>query len=87
MRSARGTRDEAIDASQVASRLPVQAQALLRGKERTYDKTDAGLGNAPPLACFEVTAEDAHVLVGVLAGTGFETEWFGPQSTFLEARL
>jgi hypothetical protein len=80
-----GDWDEPIDASRVASRLPLAAQALLRGKERTYDKTDAGLGAAPPLACFEMTAEAARILVGVLADAGFETDGSGPQPTFLEA--
>ena len=39
---------EPIDASRVVSRLPAPAQALLRGKERTYDTTDAGLGESSP---------------------------------------
>lgn len=73
-----------VDASRVLSRLPLPAQALLRGKERTYDKTDAGLGAAPPVGCFEVTAADAQVLVDLLADAGFEADRFPPPQDFLD---
>jgi hypothetical protein len=76
--------NEPIDASRAVSRLPAPAQALLRGKEHTSDKTDAGLGEWPPVACSEVTAHEAHILVNVLADAGFETDWNGPEPTFLE---
>jgi hypothetical protein len=31
-----------------------------------------------------VTAHEAHILVNVLADEGFETDWNGPEPTFLE---
>lgn len=76
---------EPIDASRAISGLPASAQVLLRGKERTYDKTDAGLGGWPPVACSEVTVEQAFVLVDLLADAGFETGSNGPEPNFLAA--
>ena len=79
-----GNMEEPDDAGRSVSRLPAPAQALLRGKERTYQETDAGLGESPPVTCFEVTAEQAHILVDLLADAGFKAEWFGPQPSFLD---
>jgi hypothetical protein len=76
---------EPIDASLAVNGLPASAQVLLRGKERTYDETDTGLGGWPPVACSEVTAEQAHVLVDLLAAAGFETGTNGPEPDFLDA--
>jgi hypothetical protein len=84
------TENYPMDPSRVGSRVPAPAQALLRGKERTYDqamiftKIDAGLGEWPPVVCSEVTADEAHILVDLLADAGFETDWNGPEPTFLE---
>ena len=77
--------EEPIDARLAVSRLPASAQVLLRGKERTYDETDTGSGGWPPVACSEVTAEQAHVLVDLLAAAGFETGTNGPGRDFLDA--
>jgi hypothetical protein len=77
--------NEPIDASRGVSRLPAPAQVLLRGKERTYDNTDAGLGAWPPLACSEVTAAEAHILADLLADAGFHAGWFVSGPEFLDA--
>jgi hypothetical protein len=51
----------------VDSLLPSEAEALLRGKERTYDHT-AGLGGSiPPATCFEVTIDEARALDDILS--------------------
>ena len=78
------TENKPTNPSRIGSRLPAPAQALLRGTERTYDKIGAGLGEWPPVACSEVTADEAHILVDLLADAGFETDWNGPEPTFLE---
>jgi hypothetical protein len=84
------TENYPMDPSRVGSRVPAPVQALLRGKERTYDqamiftKIDAGLGEWPPVVCSEVTADEAHILVNLLEDAGFETDWNGPERTLLE---
>lgn len=77
--------NEPIDASRVVGRLPAPAQALLRGKERTYGKTDAGLGDAPLAGCSEVTSDEAHILVDLLANAGFHAGSFVSGPDFLDA--
>jgi hypothetical protein len=74
-----------VDATDVVDRLPAAAQSVLRGKERTYPETDAGLGKAPLVPCSEVASEDAHVLVDLLVAAGFEAGSNGPERDFLDA--
>ena len=58
-----------LDPSGVVDRLlPSEAEALLRGKERSYDHV-AGLagGNIPPATCYELTLDEARVLDDILS--------------------
>jgi hypothetical protein len=54
------------------NRLPAPARALLRGKERTYAnidlivRQDYGPHPQSPAQCFEVSADDARALPGIL---------------------
>ena len=60
-----------IDPTGVVGVLPPRAEALLQGKGRTFDHSAGLTGDFPPVTCFEVTTDDARVLVGILAHAGF----------------
>lgn len=61
-----------VDPSSVVGLLPERAEALLRGKERTYHHT-AGLGGYIPSAtCFELTIDEARMLDDTLRRADFE---------------
>ena len=60
--------------SSILAHLPVPAQALLRGNERTYDASGGVIGGNPPrpFTCFEVTTEEARALDGIFRDAGIE---------------
>jgi hypothetical protein len=63
------------DATNGMGRLPAAAQAVLRGKQRTYNNPI--LPQDPPVApveCFEVSAGEATALEGTLSGTNFSAQ-------------
>ena len=47
--------------------LPSEAEALLRGKERTYDHIGGLGGSIRPATCFEVTIDEARALDDILS--------------------
>ena len=63
------------DATDGMGRLPAAAQAVLRGRQRTYNNPILPvLPQDPPVApveCFEVSAGEATALEGTLSGTNF----------------
>ena len=65
---------ESLEPSSILAHLPVPAQALLRGNERTYDASGGVTGGnpPPPLTCFEVTTQEARALDGYLRDAGIE---------------
>ena len=72
-----------VDPSSVAGLLPAQAEALLSGKERTYENATldaATTASVPVSTCFEVTTEEARDLTQILSDAGFEksTSFAGP---------
>ena len=60
--------------SSILAHLPVPAQAVLRGNERTYDASGGVIGGNPPrpFTCFEVTTEEARALDGIFRDAGIE---------------
>ncbi|MGA9161797.1 MAG: hypothetical protein WB297_13165 [Actinomycetota bacterium] len=67
----------ALEPSSILAHLPVPAQALLRGNERTYDASGGVTGGnpLPPFAsveCFEVTTQEARALDGIFRDAGIE---------------
>jgi hypothetical protein len=71
---------ERLDAPLLIDRLPAPAQALLRGRQRTYDPT-IGTAHwwppdkppteaAPPMECFEVTNEESSTLYRIFEAEG-----------------
>ena len=63
-----------VDPSSVAGLLPAGAEALLRGKEQTYENATlepAVVDPAPSSTCFEVTTEEARALDEILSDAGF----------------
>ena len=65
---------ESLEPSSVLAHLPVPAQALLRGNERTYDASGGVTGGKPPppFTCFEVTTEEARALDWYFRDAGIE---------------
>ena len=66
-----------LEPSSILAHLPVRAQALLRGNERTYDASGSVTGGNPPppftpVECFEVTTEEARALDGIFRDAGIE---------------
>ena len=66
-----------LEPSSILAHLPVPAQALLRGNERTYDASGGVTGGNPPppftpVECFEVTTEEARALDGIFRDAGIE---------------
>ena len=66
-----------LEPSSILAHLPVSAQALLRGNERTYDASGGVTGGSPPppstpVECFEVTTEEARALDGTFRHAGIE---------------
>lgn len=72
-----------VDPSAVVRFLPARAEALLHGKERTYEHATldpATTASSPTSTCFEVTTEEARALAEILSDAGFEksTSFAGP---------
>jgi hypothetical protein len=65
---------ESLEPSSILAHLPVPAQALLRGNERTYDASGGVIGgnSPPPFTCSEVTTEKARALDGIFLDAGIE---------------
>jgi hypothetical protein len=65
---------ESLEPSSILAHLPVPAQALLRGNERTYDASGGVTGGnpPPPFTCFELTTEEARALDGYFRDAGIE---------------
>jgi hypothetical protein len=63
-----------LDPTRYVHLLPTPAQALLRGKEHTYEGAGpVGPGDGdPPAECFEVTTEEARALDQILSDAGIE---------------
>jgi hypothetical protein len=65
-----------LEPSSILAHLPVPAQMLLRGNERTYDAS-RGVTGGPrppitPVECFEVTTEEARALDGIFRDAGID---------------
>jgi hypothetical protein len=72
-----------VDPSSVVGLLPARAEALLSGKERTYENATldaATTASALRSTCFEVPTEEARTLNEILRDAGFErsTSFAGP---------
>jgi hypothetical protein len=64
-----------LDPSRYVDLLPAPAQALLRGKEHTYEGAGPLLvGGDPPTECFELTTEEARALDQILSDAGLERD-------------
>jgi hypothetical protein len=73
-----GRRGRGLDASRIMGLFPAPVEALLRGKERTYDVAQ-GIAH-DPAECSMVTTEDARSILEILrdkGGTGEANEGWG----------